>query len=65
MDWDYIEGNRDEFKAKQPGDALTDMQLEEIAGQRASLVGEIEEMFGISRHAAECQLSGWRQRLKP
>lgn len=66
MDWDCIEDNWDDFKVnvKQQWSDLTDTQLEKVAGRRDSLVGEIEEIYGISRHAAEWQLSGWQERLK-
>ena len=64
MNWEQINGNWKEFKgrAKQQWDKLTDVQLDLIAGKRDQLVAGIQEMYGISKHAAEWQLSGWQHR---
>ena len=64
MEWQHIQGNWTEFreKAKQQWNVLTDTQLEQIAGNRVDMVDMLQEAYGISRHAAEWQLSGWQQR---
>ena len=64
MDWDCIKDNWKLFhgKAKQQWNLLTDSQLEEISGNRKLLAASIELTYGISKHAAEWQLSGWQQR---
>ena len=64
MDWDYIKDNWKLFhgKAMQQWDKLTVAQLEEISGNRKLLAASIELTYGISKHAAEWQLSGWQQR---
>lgn len=64
MNWDRINGNWQEFKGKikQQWEKLTDAQLDAIAGNRARLAAGIQQSYGISKHAAEWQLSGWQHR---
>jgi uncharacterized protein YjbJ (UPF0337 family) len=64
MNWDRIEGNWKQFKSivQQQWGQLTDEQLVVIAGKRGDLVGELQAAYGISKHAAEWQLSGWQHR---
>ncbi len=68
MNWDRIDGNWQQFKGnvKAQWGRLADNQLDVIAGKRAHLAGEIQLTYGISKHAAEWQLSGWqfRQNVK-
>ncbi|OFW10583.1 MAG: general stress protein CsbD [Acidobacteria bacterium RIFCSPLOWO2_02_FULL_59_13] len=66
MNWDRIEGNWKQFKGnvKVQWAKLTDDQLDAIAGKRDKLAGKIQEMYGISKDAAEKQLSDWQKALK-
>jgi uncharacterized protein YjbJ (UPF0337 family) len=64
MKWDRIEGNWTHFKGnvKAQWGKLTDDRLAAIAGKRDHLAGEIQATYGISKHAAKWQLSGWQGR---
>jgi len=66
MNWDRIEGNWKQFKgnAKEQWGKLTDDQLEVIAGKRDSLVGKIQETYGLSKDETEKQLTDWQKRMK-
>ena len=54
-----IKGN-----VKEQWGKLTDDQLDVIAGKRDHLAGKIQETYGLSKDAAEKQLSDWQKRLK-
>jgi uncharacterized protein YjbJ (UPF0337 family) len=64
MNWDRIEGNWKQFKgnAKHEWDALTDEQLDTIAGKRDELVGRIQEAYGMSKEETEKQIADWQSR---
>ncbi len=64
MNWDRIEGNWKQFKgnARQQWGKLTDDQFDVIAGKRDKLAGKIQETYGISKEAAEKQISEWQNR---
>jgi uncharacterized protein YjbJ (UPF0337 family) len=64
MNWDRIEGNWKQFKgnARQQWGKLTDDQFDVIAGKRDKLAGKIQESYGISKEAAEKQISEWQNR---
>ena len=66
MHWNRIEGNWKQFTAniKQQWSRLTDAHLDAIAGKREHLAAKIQEMYGISRDAAEKQIAGWQSRVK-
>ena len=66
MNWDRIEGNWKQFRGnvKEQWGKLTDDQLDVIAGKRDHLSGTIQESYGISKEAAEEQLSAWEKRVK-
>ena len=66
MNWDRIEGNWKQFKgnAKVQWGKLTDDQLDVVAGKRDSLAGKIQETYGITKEAAEKQLSEWQKGMK-
>lgn len=61
MNWDRVEGNwrqlRGQFKAH--WGALTDGQLDAIAGKRERLTGALQESYGISKDEAERQIREW------
>ena len=64
MTWDRIEGNWKQFKgnARQDWSALTDEQLDAIAGRRSELVGRIQEAYGMSKEETEKQITDWQSR---
>ena len=58
MSWDTIEGNWQQLKGKvkEQWSALTDDNLDQIAGQRDQLSGKIQDFYGISKDAADAQI---------
>ena len=64
MNWDRIQGNWKQFKdsARQEWSALTDEQLDAIAGRREELVGRIQEEYGMSKEETEKQIADWQSR---
>ena len=64
MNWDRIQGNWKQFKdsARQEWSALTDEQLDAIAGRREELVGRIQEEYGMSKEETEKQITDWQSR---
>ena len=66
MNWDRIEGNWKQFtgSVKEQWGKLTHDQLEAIAGKRDQLAGKIQHTYGISKDAAEKQISAWQSQQK-
>lgn len=64
MNKDIIEGKWKQLvgEAKTQWGKLTDDQLDQIAGNRDKLVGQIQENYGIARDEAEKQVSEWEKR---
>jgi uncharacterized protein YjbJ (UPF0337 family) len=64
MNWDRIEANWKQFKgnAKQEWEALSDAQLDMIAGKRDELIGRIQEAYGMSKEETEKQIADWQSR---
>lgn len=58
MNWNQVQGNWKEFtgKVKQTWGKLTDDELDQIAGKRDVLVGQIQAKYGIAQEAAEQQV---------
>lgn len=58
MNKDIFEGNWKELKGKvkEQWGKLSDDRLEEIAGKRDQLAGEIQKAYGVSREEAEKQV---------
>jgi uncharacterized protein YjbJ (UPF0337 family) len=65
MNWDRIEGNWKQFKGnvKEQWGKLTDDQLDVIAGKRDHLAGKIQSAYGLSKEAAEKQVTDWQMRM--
>ncbi|MGY3438057.1 MULTISPECIES: CsbD family protein [unclassified Marinovum] len=64
MNWDQIEGKWEQFKGsaqKQWGE-LTNDQLDQAAGDRKKLEGQIQEAYGKSREEAEREVDDWLSR---
>lgn len=66
MNKDTIEGNWKELKGrvKEQWGKLTDDRLDEIAGRREQLAGEIQQAYGISREEAEKQVKAFEESTK-
>ena len=66
MNKDTIEGNWSELKGKvkEQWGKLTDDRLDEIAGRRDQLAGEIQKAYGISREKAEEQVKDFEETSK-
>ncbi len=63
MNKDIIEGNWKIFKgaARKQWGKLTDDQLDQIAGNREKLLGQIQKSYGIAREEAEMQVKEWEE----
>lgn len=66
MNWDRVEGNWKQLKGsvKETWGKLTDDDLDVIAGKRDKLAGRIQESYGITKEAAEKQLSEWQDKQR-
>ena len=66
MHWDTIEGNWEQFrgKVKKQWSALTDDNLDTIAGERDQLSGKIQDFYGVSKDAADAQIDAFADRNK-
>jgi uncharacterized protein YjbJ (UPF0337 family) len=64
MNWDRIEGNWKQFKGsvKSQWGKLTDDHIDVIAGKRDSLVGKVQEEYGITKEETEKQIAAWQAR---
>ena len=61
MNWDRIEGNWKQLKAKvrQQWAELTDDDFDRIGGRKDELVGKLQERKGIARDQAEREIDEW------
>jgi len=66
MNWDIIEGKWMQLKgqAKMKWGALTEDDLDVIAGKKDELTGRIQERYGKSREEAEQEVDDWSDSLK-
>ncbi|MGR9108019.1 MAG: CsbD family protein [Gammaproteobacteria bacterium] len=66
MNWNQVEGNWKEFtgKAKETWGKFTDDELDQIAGKRDMLVGQIQKRYGIAQEAAEKQVKDFESAHK-
>jgi uncharacterized protein YjbJ (UPF0337 family) len=66
MNWNQAQGNWKEFtgKVKQTWGKFTDDDLEQIAGKRDVLVGQIQKKYGIVQEAAEKQVKDFENAQK-
>jgi len=66
MNWDRIEGNWKQLKGhvRETWGRLTDDQLEQIAGQRDKLLGNLQTSYGIARDEAEKQVNDFLARCE-
>jgi uncharacterized protein YjbJ (UPF0337 family) len=65
MNWDQISGNWKQIKGnlRTQWGKLTDDDLEQAKGRRDSLVGRVQERYGIGKEEAERQVSEWERKL--
>jgi uncharacterized protein YjbJ (UPF0337 family) len=61
MDWDRIQANWQHFKAaaRERWGRISADELDLIDGRRDQLAGQIEEVYGITREAAQMQVESW------
>jgi uncharacterized protein YjbJ (UPF0337 family) len=66
MNWTMAENNWDQFRGtvKARWFKLNDEQLAGIAGKRAALLGEIQQVYGITRADAEREIKAFEARNK-
>lgn len=67
MNTDQLSGQWKQMKgaAKQQWGKLTDDDLEVIAGKRDSLIGKIQERYGMAREEAQKKADEWLTNYKP
>jgi uncharacterized protein YjbJ (UPF0337 family) len=63
MNWDRIQADWDHLKKEVTGqwEEITDGEVDQIAGQRDKLVGNIERTYGIVKEEAEKQVTAWEE----
>ena len=64
MNWNQIEGNREQFKGKvqtQWG-KLTGDDLDVVSGRRKELAGKIQERYGVAEEEAQKEIDAWLSR---
>jgi uncharacterized protein YjbJ (UPF0337 family) len=61
MDWDRVEGNWTQFRAKvqKQWSKLTEEDLEEAAGRREELAARIQKRYGLEKAAANREIEDW------
>lgn len=61
MNWDQVEGNWKQFKGKvkEQWGKLSDDHLDQIAGRRDQLVGQIQKAYGVGKDEADRQVRDW------
>jgi uncharacterized protein YjbJ (UPF0337 family) len=67
MNTDQLSGKWKQMKgaAKQQWGKLTDDDLEVIAGKRDSLVGKLQERYGMAKEDAQTKADAWLKSYKP
>lgn len=65
MNWDRISGNWKQFKGhlRTQWGKLTDDDLEQAKGHRDTLVGRIQERYGINKDEAEREVADWERKI--
>ncbi|MBI3802981.1 MAG: CsbD family protein [Nitrospirae bacterium] len=63
MNSDQIEGNWKQFKGKikEKWGKLTDDDIQVISGKRDTLIGKLQERYGIAKEEAEAQLKAFEE----
>ena len=65
MNWTQIEGKWGQVKGqlRSKWGKLTDDDLGVLDGKRETLVGKLQERYGIMKEEAESQIDGWLRSL--
>jgi uncharacterized protein YjbJ (UPF0337 family) len=65
MNWDQIEGAWKQVRGRvrEQWGKLTDDDLDVVAGRRDTLVGKVQERYGVARDEAERQVRDWSDRM--
>ncbi len=66
MNWDQIEGQWHEMKGRVRSRwaKLTDNDLANVSGKKESLVGAIQQRYGIAKEDADRQVDDWITRAR-
>ena len=67
MNWSEVEGQWKQLKGqvKSKWSKLTDDDLQNLSGKKDTLIGKLQERYGIMKDEAERQLDDWISRLPP
>ena len=66
MNWDTVEGKWNQVKgsARSTWAKLTDDDVALVAGKRDTLIGRLQERYGVARDNAERQVDEWIKNVK-
>jgi uncharacterized protein YjbJ (UPF0337 family) len=66
MNWDRIEGAWKQFggKAREQWGRLTEDDVAVVEGRRETLIGKIQERYGITRDEADREIEEWLEMLE-
>jgi uncharacterized protein YjbJ (UPF0337 family) len=67
MNWEQIEGQWGQMKGfvKSKWSKLTDDDLKNLSGKKDTLVGKLQERYGMLKDEAERQVDEWLAKLPP
>jgi uncharacterized protein YjbJ (UPF0337 family) len=67
MNWDQIEGQWGQLKGqvKSKWSKLTDDDVTNLSGKKETLIGKLQERYGILKDEAEKQVDEWIAKLPP
>jgi uncharacterized protein YjbJ (UPF0337 family) len=65
MNWDQIEGAWKQVRGRvrEQWGKLTDDDLDVVAGRRDTLIGKVQERYGVARDEAERQVRDWSDHM--
>ena len=65
MNWDQLEGKWKQFtgSARERWGKLTDDDLDAIRGRKETLVGRLQERYGMAREQADREADEWSRQL--
>lgn len=65
MNWDSLEGKWNQVKGslRSKWGKLTDDDVNLIAGKRDTLIGRLQERYGLARDKAESQVDEWIEQV--
>jgi uncharacterized protein YjbJ (UPF0337 family) len=67
MNWDQVEGQWHQLKGSLTSKwaKLTDDDVKNVGGKRETLIGTLQERYGILKDEAEKQADEWLAKLSP